>query len=814
MNAKTQGACLRLALGAVLIFSVLRVAAQGLGLPLADSLLAAGDSAAALQEAEQRLGLRDSLLRSAGLAWLGKHHPDPQLRARYGEQHRALMAHYGIRVDSGFAESLFSTGVGFTPLTPYAFLLADSSGQLGIAEIASPAFDSLFALHDESSLRRGWAYWVKIYLRNESPTRQEAHLLSYDPSELSINLNFAYRKWQSRQAFVPGRGGSFDYSWPDTSGLNLAEARNEAPIPLSLPAHSRTPVYLRIVANPVNQNRQASFELFLSDQRGERVLDAWQQRVLGFFLGMIWIQSIFFLLLWITARQRDYLYYFFYIAGLGSFLLLYQLHDSLPSAVVMYSGYVLSLGVCGWGLLKFSAGFLNLKRYAPRWLGFLRFYLPVYPVSALLILLSGLLLAQSGGISGPEGKEPPALPLAVLGLVAVLMFLWLLLTLFVLPILMTLRAWQKGSPTAAYLLIAASGLCIALFGPLLVSFVSPSSGQGLLWALGLFLGGLLLQMSTMSLSVGYREALLNREKLAAEQKLNEELQDINASIRRFVPYEFLEALGKTRVQDVRLGDSAERTITVLFSDIRSYTTLSEQLSPEETFRFLNTYLSSVGPVIRQHHGFVNQFLGDGVMALFIESPRHALEAALGTQQAVARFNEARAARGEAPIRVGIGLHAGPLMMGVIGDGERLDAGVVADAVNTASRVEGLTKFYGASVLISETVYQALGGGPLPAHRFAGRVRVKGRKTPLAVYDVFAGDPPEIAALKASAQPAFAQALGAYAAADFAQAAALFEEVLHIHPGDLAAQHYLAFSRHCLSAGTPEAWDAVEDMRDK
>ena len=175
-------------------------------------------------------------------------------------------------------------------------------------------------------------------------------------------------------------------------------------------------------------------------------------------------------------------------------------------------------------------------------------------------------------------------------------------------------------------------------------------------------------------------------------------------------------------------------MTVLFSDVRSFTTISEALSPNETFGFINGLLSRTGPVVREHGGIVDKYVGDAIMALF---PRVAPTTECAPQSRCrarcAEHNAERAADGLAPIAVGVGLHCGSLMLGTIGEHERMDGTVIADAVNVASRVEGLTKYFGARVIVTESVRAALADPDAYAMRFLGRVAVIGqapRRRPL------------------------------------------------------------------------------------
>ena len=204
------------------------------------------------------------------------------------------------------------------------------------------------------------------------------------------------------------------------------------------------------------------------------------------------------------------------------------------------------------------------------------------------------------------------------------------------------------------------------------------------------------------------------------------------SFSRFVPHEFITFLGKEHVEEVRLGDQVQREMTILFSDIRSYTSLSEKMTPQQNIDFLNSYLMSVGPVIRKNGGFIDKYIGDAIMALFPGSPDDALAAARGIFIQLEQFNAIRAARGEGPIAVGVGIHTGTLMLGTIGEENRLDTTVISDAVNTASRLESLTKELGANVLISRETREKLSKDvPL---REIGSVKVKGRSGAVDVYE--------------------------------------------------------------------------------
>ncbi|RQH20527.1 adenylate/guanylate cyclase domain-containing protein [Okeania hirsuta] len=121
-----------------------------------------------------------------------------------------------------------------------------------------------------------------------------------------------------------------------------------------------------------------------------------------------------------------------------------------------------------------------------------------------------------------------------------------------------------------------------------------------------------------------------------------------------MPNDFLRFLGRERITEVNLGDQAEQEVTVVFQISGDYTTFAESMTPEENFRFVNAFHKRMGPIIQQHGGFVNQYLGDAIMAIFPKSPEKALKAAIGMQQTLRYYNKLRAKKGRKAIRIGIG----------------------------------------------------------------------------------------------------------------------------------------------------------------
>jgi class 3 adenylate cyclase len=180
-------------------------------------------------------------------------------------------------------------------------------------------------------------------------------------------------------------------------------------------------------------------------------------------------------------------------------------------------------------------------------------------------------------------------------------------------------------------------------------------------------------------------------------------------------------------------------MTILFSDIRNFTTLSEAMTPDENFAFINAYLERMGPVIRDHNGFIDKYIGDAIMALF-ESADDAVRAGIAMLATLEAFNAERGAKGRAPINIGVGINTGTLMMGTIGEKHRMDGTVISDAVNLASRVESLTKTYHVGLLISQHTLQSLSNPKVYDIRPVDDVVVKGKTHPVTIYEVRASAP--------------------------------------------------------------------------
>ena len=269
-----------------------------------------------------------------------------------------------------------------------------------------------------------------------------------------------------------------------------------------------------------------------------------------------------------------------------------------------------------------------------------------------------------------------------------------------------------------------------------------------------------------------------------------QLSRISHVYSRFVPTEFLASLGQKNILDVELGDQVSREMTILFVDIRAFTNLSENLTPEENFKFINSYLSRFSPMITDNGGFVDKYIGDAIMALFPDKPENALAAAREMIEHVKVYNGHRANCGYKPIDIGIGIHTGNMILGIIGDEKRMQGTVISDAVNLASRIQDVTKLYKANIVISQETFVKLENPVDYSFRFLGRVKVKGKDKAVALFEIFDSDDEERRKIKNDTKVNFEEAIMKFSRRNFDDAKKLLQKVLDSDPEDLTASIFI------------------------
>ncbi len=308
----------------------------------------------------------------------------------------------------------------------------------------------------------------------------------------------------------------------------------------------------------------------------------------------------------------------------------------------------------------------------------------------------------TGMLDGAIRHKPPY----VLGAEVVLLLACGLAMVFLLPLLSPLRASLLSLGVLAF--VVAVNLGFWQYGGLVLPLAS-----SLLMVLGLF---------ALNMSWGY----------FVESRAKRQFTEL---FGQYVPPELVEEMSRNPESYSMDGRKAE--LTVLFSDVRGFTSISESLTPDELTHLMNEYLTAMTAVVRRNRGTLDKYIGDAIMAFWgapvadAQHARHAVLTAMDMQAALPALNQALAARGWPALKIGIGINTGEMTVGDMGSIVRKAYTVMGDAVNTASRLEGITKQYGVGIIVGEATRQAIRD---IVFREVDRVQVKGKEEPVAIYE--------------------------------------------------------------------------------
>lgn len=290
---------------------------------------------------------------------------------------------------------------------------------------------------------------------------------------------------------------------------------------------------------------------------------------------------------------------------------------------------------------------------------------------------------------------------------------------------------------------------------------------------------------------------------------------VKGTMARYMAKEVLDQL-------LESGDNAlgGRTLTgaVLFSDIRGFTQLSEELGAETTVNMLNRYFSIMVDVLNEHGGILDKYIGDAIMAVFGapfssgKDSDKAVRAGIDMMRGLCKFNQEWVAEGHHPIDIGIGINTDRVVSGNIGSMKRMDYTVIGDGVNLASRIEGLTKYYKARLMISEFTKQQLKGDYIL--RELDVVRVKGKDEPVSIYEVMDYHTEETFPHLIDALELYAKGLKAYRKQDWEKATTAFKQVLDLQPSDGASERFISRCEFYAKNKPSKNWDGVWTMESK
>lgn len=334
--------------------------------------------------------------------------------------------------------------------------------------------------------------------------------------------------------------------------------------------------------------------------------------------------------------------------------------------------------------------------------------------------------------------------------------------------------------------------------------------------------GVLLRLLNKNKSKDYNDATQQGSKIYSSSqpiptqnfdKSAEEAKELNKTFRKFVPKQFVDHLAKHGSDSLELGKADEDELAILFSDIRGFTGLSEQMSPQELMNFLNSYFLRMNDPIHQNNGFIDKFIGDAVMALFdnpkgtnVDKAQDAIRAALDLRYAINLYNQHRANCNYPPINIGIGVHFGPVIIGTVGSNDRMDTTVIGDSVNVAFRLEALAPIYNTDIVVSEQTLTQANAKELFQYRLLDWVRVKGRQTPIEIYEIIDHQEELLKMQKLANADLIKQGLGYRKKQNWPQAEDCFQQALDMYPEDPLAKHHLVQCTRLKTAELASDWD--------
>lgn len=673
------------------------------------------------------------------------------------------------------------TGAAF----PHAEALFDPTLAVKFAELPLPAIAARFtplmrAIYNKQPVPG--ALWVRFTVTNPGPTRLDRLLVVDNRSidELDVWLDAAGGAWTHYR------------SGQDVAISERIIQATTPMFPLTIEPGATRHIVMRFNAEIMT----ATAELLTLPEVVAR--DRTRHLVCGMLFGLVFLVTAY--TAYFCVRLREALHGWLAATGLGMlmFIAFYVWEDAFswfPARIAAYCelrGIYTGMLLTVVGLTGFLRQFLSLRTTAPwiaRYTALLHLYCAIFLVISFGLdgyMSSTLAQCAVAGMLIPVGaacwravhRQREARLIAVALLVV--------LACSIGPIAAA-RGWMHARPLTPY----APALGFAAF------MVMLAAGAGRH-----------LDDQQKKREQAIRERLAEAEKNAA----------LSMAFERYVPQEFLSCLEKASILEIQRGDHVQRQMSVLFSDIRSFTTIVEGNSHDENFSFINRYFAQMEPAIRRAGGFVDSYEGDAVMALFPGTKTgiadDAVSAGIGMLQALAEYNRERVAAGRVPLSIGIGINTGQLILGTIGSSDRMKCGVIGDPVNLAARVEGMTKLYGAAMLITEYTYTLLRDPAAVEVREVDRVKVKGKTAAVTVYEVLSGLPASDLASRLATRATFSAGLLQFRRGEIAAALASFEAVLASAGRDVAAQLYVDRCRDFLRAGVPAGWDGVINLGDK
>lgn len=280
------------------------------------------------------------------------------------------------------------------------------------------------------------------------------------------------------------------------------------------------------------------------------------------------------------------------------------------------------------------------------------------------------------------------------------------------------------------------------------------------------------------------------EKINYNYKEKENMvKQTDLEAQKFIPKQFLKFLGKSSITDLELGNQVQKHATTFFCDIVSSTKVSSSLSLEENFNFINSYLNVVSPIIRKHDGFIDKYLGDGILAVF-PRPENAIECATAVCRAIEIKNRSQKSLPDVDARISI--HTGEIIFGVVGEEERKSPTIISDVVNLASKMEEINVLMGTKIIFSKETLNELPAKYEFAYRYIGLITTSGETT--ALFECLENYPRKKRERLLHLKRVFEEGVRQFHDGKFLQARSSFKEVLRYVSDDKAS--YVYFNKAC------------------
>lgn len=679
-----------------------------------------------------------------------------------------------------------ASGTRAIDLGPWLFYLEDPDGKYDIETVAHALNEGAFTRNLNKVLNFGYVdsvYWLRVYLENN--TESHAQWLiemtgmgrSIDRVETFIQDADGFRSFMSGDA-VPFRARPLDH--------------HGVLFPLTLMQGQQTAVYFRVSTSGTLQIPMLlwSEAAFAESEHNSMLLD-------GIFYGILFIMIIYNGFIFFSIRDISYGYYVFYLLSVALFALSLRglgfeyFWPDFPWWNNKSNLFFAELTVAF--IVLFARSFLQLKQQIPGLDKALKLI--------LYTLIPGFYLA----LFARHSQSATLIAIQFLATIS-------------LVITAAVMSYRKGFKAARLYLLAWLGMLSMIVMWILNNFDLISSYFLGTYAIQL---GAVIQVAMFSFALADRITLMEQQRaLALQQKLIE-TQKLNAmthTFERFVPRQFMRRLAENGAQNIELGKAETDIITILFSDIRDFTSLSEGMSPQELLNFLNSYFNRMDRPIHRSGGFIDKFVGDAILAIFEsdhyeEEANNAVKAAIAMQEALKEYNIHRAKMGYPPLDIGVGINTGPVIIGTVGTQDRMDTTVLGDVVNLASRLEKLTKKYQVKIICSSYTLELLDSAAGTLTRELDYVKVRGKQKAVRIFEVFNADEDNVRILKQRLLLDYQQAMALYYRRCWQDAAERFQLCLDIFPGDVPSALYLKRCRDYQDNPPPEDWDFSWKLED-